>query len=217
MNRREALKHLGLSFGVLATFPAVSPFLQGCSSRKTTAKWTPKFFSEENGHVLTQIVDIILPASVETPSASEVGVPEFIDQYVQEVVSLDEQEQIKAYFNNITARLKQDTGKENVLNLEKADIEPMIKRSLHTSEAEEQEILEKIDNYVQSKQNGDDPELFDDVASYALITNIRGLTIWSYKTSKTVGEEILAYSSIPGEQKGCIPVQQATGGKAWSL
>lgn len=216
MNRREALKHLGLSFGVVATFPAAFTFLQGCSKR-TSVDWQPAFFTKEEGHILTQMVDIILPAGGQTPAASEVGVPEFIDQYVQQVVSLEEQDRIKAFFKNIISRLKQNANKDDALSLEKADIEPMIKRSLDKSESEEQEIKAKIANYVQSKQDGNDPELFDDVASYALITNIRGLAIWSYKTSKTVGEEILAYSSIPGEQQGCISVQEATGGKAWSL
>ena len=216
MNRREALKHLGLSFGVLATFPAVSTFLQGCS-QQTSVDWQPAFFTEEQSHIITQMVDIMLPADKQTPAASEVGVPEFIDQYVQEVVSLEEQDRIKAFFENITARLKKDADKDSALELEKADIEPMIERSLNKSDAQEQEIKTKIDNYVHSKQNGNDPELFDDVASYALITNIRGLAVWSYKTSKTVGEEILAYSSIPGQQQGCITVQEATGGKAWSL
>lgn len=216
MDRREALKHLGLSFGVLAAFPAASTFLQGCRKR-TSVDWQPAFFTNEQGYILTQMVDIILPAGGQTPAASEVGVPEFIDQYVQEVVSLEEQERIKAFFSNITARLKQDAKTNDALSLKKADIEPMIKRSLNKSEQEEQEIKAKIANYVQSKQNGKDPELFDDVASYALITNIRGLAIWSYKTSKTVGEEILAYSSIPGEQQGCISVEEATGGKAWAL
>lgn len=216
MNRREALKKLGLSFGFMVSAPAAVSFLQSCSTADSAAQGL-QFFTQEEVDIITKVVDIILPATADSPSASEVGVPEFIDQYLQEVVSLDEQDRIKEYLTNFISNLKEKTGKNQVNNFTEADIEPTLANSLKMSPEEAEAIHEKINNYVQAKQNNEETELFEDVASYALLTNIRSTAIWSYKNSEKVGEEVLAYEPIPGQQAGCVDLQEATGGRAWSL
>lgn len=217
MDRREALKKLGLSFGFLVGAPTAISILQGCSGSGTSTLNKPLFFTDEEAEVIAKTVDIILPAGGGTPSASEVNVPGFLDQYLQEVVSLDEQDRTKEYLGKFIGQLKENSGKDDVSLLTDEDIEPIIAESLNKSEEEEQEIYDEINNYVQAKQNGESVQLFADVASFALLTNLRSLTIWSYKNSQTVGEEILAYEPIPGRQEGCVDVDEATGGKAWSL
>lgn len=217
MNRREALKKLGLSFGFLVGAPTAVSILQGCSNSGTSTGSAALFFSATEKDVITKIVDIILPATADTPSASEVKVPEFIDQYLQEVVSLEEQERTKEYLSKFIEQLKSDTGKNDASSFTEDDIRPYVGKSLEKSREEEQEIYEKIDNYVQAKQNGESIELFAEVANFALLTNLRSMAIWSYKTSETVGEEILAYEPIPGRQEGCVDLEEATGGRAWSL
>jgi len=216
MNRREALKKIGLSFGFLVGAPTAVSILQGCSTGTSTAQGL-QFFTEEEADIITKVVDIILPGTPDSPSASEVNVPEFIDQYLDEVVSLEEQDRIKEYLGNFINNLKEDTGKNETSQITEEEIEPILAGSLRKTPEEEQEIHQKIDNYIQAKQNNEDTELFDEVASYALLTNIRSTAIWSYKNSQRVGEEILAYEPIPGRQAGCVDLQEATGGKAWSL
>jgi len=132
-------------------------------------------------------------------------------------VSLEEQDRTKEYLGKFIEQLKTDTGNNDVSSITEDDIRPYVAKSLEKSREEEQEIYEKIDNYVQAKQNGESIELFAEVANFALLTNLRSMAIWSYKTSQTVGEEILAYEPIPGRQEGCIDLEEATGGKAWSL
>lgn len=215
MNRREALKKIGLSFGFLVGTPAAISLLQSCTATKSAEGW--QFFTSEEADVMTKVVDIILPATTDTPSASEVNVPEFIDQYLQQVVDLEEQDRTREYLQNFIGQLKKRSGKSDSGSITEEDIEPLIAESLNKSETEEEYLHDRIDNYVDAKANGEPTELFDDVASYALLENIRGMAIWSYKTSEQVGEEILAYESIPGRQVGCIDLQEATGGKAWSL
>jgi len=217
MDRREALKKLGLSFGFLVGAPTAVSILQGCSNSGTSTAAAPLFFSATQKDVIAKIVDVIIPAGNGTPSASEVQVPEFIDQYLQEVVSLEEQDRTKEYLGKFIEQLKTDTGNNDVSSITEDDIRPYVAKSLEKSREEEQEIYEKIDNYVQAKQNGESIELFAEVANFALLTNLRSMAIWSYKTSQTVGEEILAYEPIPGRQEGCIDLEEATGGKAWSL
>lgn len=217
MNRREALKKLGLSFGFLVGAPTAVSILQGCSNSGSTAGAATQFFTDVEKDVITRIVDIILPATADTPSASEVNVPEFIDQYVNEVVSLEEQDRTREYLGKFIEELKTDKGNPDASSFSEDDIRPYVAESLEKSPEEEQEIYEKISNYTQAKQNGESVDLFAEVANFALMTNLRSMAIWSYKTSQTVGEEILAYEPIPGRQEGCVDLEEATGGRAWSL
>ena len=49
-----------------------------------------------------------------------------------------------------------------------------------------------------------------------LLKNIKSDTIWAYKISEFVGENVLAYDPIPGVAY-CGDLQELTGGKSWSL
>ncbi len=57
----------------------------------------------------------------------------------------------------------------------------------------------------------------DEVVSYSFAKNLRDMTIWGYKTSEYIGEEVLAYLPVPGEYIGCGDLNELTGGKDWSL
>ena len=57
-------------------------------------------------------------------------------------------------------------------------------------------------------------------AETQVLNSLRGLrstAIWAYKTSEQIGETVLAYDPVPGKQLGCISLEEATGGKSWSL
>jgi hypothetical protein len=61
-------------------------------------------------------------------------------------------------------------------------------------------------------------EITDEEKDAAAFANeLRSLTVSAFKTNEYIGENVLAYAPIPGEQKGCVDLMEATGGKAWSL
>ena len=68
----EALKKLGLSFGVVITSPVL--FHASCAKKSTT-----HFFNELELQLLIETSDIIIPGTNELPKASDVGVAEYID------------------------------------------------------------------------------------------------------------------------------------------
>ena len=71
------------------------------------------------------------------------------------------------------------------------------------------------------KASAEEKEQFKTNETNTIVLNtIKGLrsnAIWTYKTSEQIGEKVLAYDPIPGIQKGCVSLEEATGGKAWSL
>ena len=82
MDRRIALKNMGLALGYTVATPTIISLMQSCA-QDTSPEWTPVFFSPEEGAVLMHLVDIILPKTY-TPSATDVNVQKFIDKYLDE-------------------------------------------------------------------------------------------------------------------------------------
>lgn len=82
MNRRDAIKNLGLSLGFVVVTPTVISLLNSC---KADPVWLPEYFSQNEGYLIQSLVDIILPET-DTPSASQVNVPQFIDVYTRDVM-----------------------------------------------------------------------------------------------------------------------------------
>ena len=74
-----------------------------------------------------------------------------------------------------------------------------------------------IEQYDEAIADGNVSLLDDGISRFAFANNLRGMTIWGYKTSEYVGEEVLEYLPIPGEYIGCANLNEVTGGKAWSL
>jgi len=87
MNRREILKYTSLSFGLVAAGGAMSALLSGCKV-EPKLNFTPEFLSVDEVQSLTSMVDIIFPKT-STPSASEVGVTEFIDATLANVADVE--------------------------------------------------------------------------------------------------------------------------------
>ena len=84
MNRRDTLKMMALApFATLAPQPD-SPDVQRVqekveAARQTSAPYAPGFFTEGEYETVRLLADTIIPADERSGSASDVGVPEFID------------------------------------------------------------------------------------------------------------------------------------------
>ena len=66
-------------------------------------------------------------------------------------------------------------------------------------------------------QNIENKTDLNEAFSFNFLNTIRQLTITAFKGNEYIGENVLAYVPIPGQQKGCVDLQETTGGRAWSL
>ena len=183
---------MGTGF-VLAT-PSLFSLLQSCTS--DVATWSPVFLTEEQGIVLQSLVDVILPKT-DTPSATEVNVPEFIDKYTNEVLDDEDQTLVKNAFDKLVTLIKTDYN-ENLTKVTEDNYKNLL--DTHMKLAKEETVSEDS-NIITVSQ---------------LLNTIKGQTIYAYRISETVGETILAYDPIPGASY-CGDLQELTEGKAWSL
>ena len=120
--------------------------------------------------------------------------------------------------NKFYDKVLADSGKETLMDIEPADIDPALQTYLKKRTDEEEEIhSEAIMNYMQAIMQGGEASLDDDIARFSFANDLRDLATWAYKNSEYVGEEVLAYLPIPGEYIACGDLETLTGGKAWSL
>jgi len=125
MERRKALKNIGLSLGGITMSASVASMLQSCSDG--SEKWDAKFFSPDEAQIVTKTLDVILPSDSDVPGASELNLTQFIDTYISEVSTEAEQEGIKAGIGQYLSSTLKITGKSNPNNLSAEDIEERLK------------------------------------------------------------------------------------------
>lgn len=198
MKRREALKNLGLATGFVVASPSIISLLQSCTSDAKT--WAPIFLSIDEGVVLTNLVDIILPKT-DIPSATEVNVPQFIDKYINEVLDDEDQVQIKTAFGNIISVLNPN-AEDKINKVTQEDYKALLDNHLL--------IKGEVD---QEREANPDSK---DMTKSEFLNNLKWMTINAYKTSQEIGENVLAYDPVPGAYF-CGDLQELTGGKSWSL
>ena len=60
-------------------------------------KSSTHFFNEIELQLLTDTSDVIIPGTSELPKASDVGVAEYMDHYIADIVEEDEQKNLKSF------------------------------------------------------------------------------------------------------------------------
>ena len=215
MDRRIALKNIGLSLGYVVAVPTLVSLVQSCKD-KPVMDWTPDFLTKDQGAALKNLVDIIFPKT-DTPSASEVNVHIFIDKFANEVMELKQQEFFKMSMEKFFGKVVKDSGKETLADVTAEDLEPILSSALKVTKEQEIENFKIITSYQEALENQESAQLDEGISRFAFANNLRGMTIWAYKTSEYVGEEVLEYLPVPGEYIGCGDLQELTGGKAWSI
>ena len=197
MDRRKALKGLGLSVGYIVATPTLVNMLQSCKT--DAAEWSPSFFTTNEGKIIKSLIDLMLPKTEDLPGALDVNVPEFLDHYVSKIYTEKRQKSFKNDINAIMVEL--NVSNTSTIELKMEDYDLLLAKYLKASEPE----LEKFESNEAETQ---------------VLNSLRGLrstAIWAYKTSEQIGETVLAYDPVPGKQLGCISLEEATGGKSWSL
>ena len=228
MKRRQLLKNLGYGAGALVVTPAVMSLLQSCEN---TPVFTPVFLSPAQGHALKSMVALIIPNDEKVPGAVEVGVHEFIDKYWKEVLPANKSE-VEDEFWEVSPTREQPfmknlwtTFEENyktTFQKELADGTPeefdqILSKYLKTDKSTQTAYGKKMGEFSQAYKL--DPTIQPDkeAAMFNLLATVRGMTMWGWKSSETIGKNVLWYDPVPGQQIGCLPLSEAGNGKAMAL
>jgi hypothetical protein len=188
MDRREALRRTALAIGGVLSAPTILGILNGCTA-KPGIDWKPKFFSEDQGILVSQVAGIIIPKT-DTPGAREAGVPGFIDSMIKDVYNQSERDQFMKGMQDFIST----AGKENS--------DPFIE----WDEKDQTAFVKKVHDEALKTEAKEKP----------FILAMKELTVAGFFTSEPGATKVLQYEAVPGSYKGCIPLKDAGTGKTWA-
>jgi hypothetical protein len=212
MERRKAIKNIGLSFGAFIATPTALSFLQSCGS--SMEPWTPAFLSEDQGKMLRKVVDGIIPAIDDFPSASGVGVHAAIDKYLDEVMPLEDRESFMTSLGQVYDDMLASTGESSFDGVSPEQVDAYLNENLKKTEEELEAMRAEMTKIYFGE--AEITELPEGVQQDMFLINLRDMAISAYKQSEVVGKNILAYDPVPGEFIGCGDLQELTGGRGWT-
>ena len=188
MKRREILRYTALATGVAVSLPIANSLLIGCQSASSAseAAMDLQFFDADEFELVKALSDVILPRT-DSPSASDVGVPEMIDQMVGKVYDEQYRTQYRANFD----KLKQYLAESKF-----GEMNPTDQLSfLNEMASSETTVLPAIKK---------------------AFLDFRQQSIAYYLNTEEIGTQFLNYLPVPGKYESCIALEEV-GGKAWAL
>ncbi len=198
MDRREYLKNTALLLGYAVSAGALSEAFIACKSeREINIDWQPTFLNKTQAQTLSEITETILPKTA-SPGAKEIGVPQFIDKVLKDLLSEAEQQDFLKGLETLDDICRGNYGRYFE----------------DCSKEQKEQILSKLDR--------DAPKAPPSVWGITLVENpdpvvffrrVKALTVTAYFTSEKIGKEVLSYDPVPGEYIGCMPF---TGQNVWS-
>lgn len=227
MDRRQALRNIGLGAGFLVATPTVFSLLQSCAK---DARFQPLFLSSGQAHALSNMVDLIIPSDDKMLGALDIGADKFIDAYWKEVIPRKQdmavvkvngayqqlQQHVELFWKLLEDAFVDRYGKE--LGKGKTeDFDDLLRTTFSTDKKQQAENYRKIGNFYKDYEKNPTAVLDKDASVFGLLNDIRGLAVWAWKSSEEIGKNVLWYDPIPGQQKGCIPLNEAGNGKVMSL
>lgn len=186
MDRREAIRRTALLMGGVVSAPAIMGVLNGCTP-EPGLQWLPRLMSKEQAQMVEQMADIIIPET-DTPGAKEVGVPQFIDRMMHEVYTAENKEKFLAGLEKFNEDAKAEYGKV-FIKLKPEQKEAFLRK------VNEVAVNNRADNYF--------------------FMTVKELTLLGFFTSQVGATQVLQHKSVPGEQRGCVPLAEV--GKTWSM
>lgn len=196
LNRRELLQRVAYLMGGAISAPAVLGLLNGCTA-KQEASWQPVFLSKEQGALVSEVAEIIIPRTA-TPGAKDAGVPAFIDTMLKDVYTQEDRER---YIAGLQA-------------FDDAARTAYSKPFVDLSKVQQTELVRKVHDEAVAVELAYDPPPTTLRRPFILMT--KELSLLGFFTSKPGATQVLQYVAVPGSYQACVPVAQAGNGKTWA-
>lgn len=197
MNRRQVLQRVAYLMGGAVSAPAVLGVLSGCSPKQQEAVWQPAFLTKEQGAVVAEIAEIIIPRT-DTPGAKDVGVPSFIDTMLKDVYTQADRDRYVSGLQAFDEAARKAHGKGFV----------------ELSKGQQSELVQKFNNEAVATELAYDPRPKELQRPFILMT--KELTLLGFFCSEPGATKVLQYVAIPGKYEPCVPLAKAGNGKAWA-
>ena len=162
-------------------------------------------------------MELILPET-EIPGAINLKLPEFLDGYIYTIYSEESQKKISKGLDSFIDVALFDSEKSKANKLTNEDLDFQLAKYLKADNDQKNSWRKQDSDYQKALKNkSNSPKLPSEALAYDFANQLRSLSITAFRTNEYIGEKVLAYAPIPGEQRGCVDLMETTGGKIWSL
>ncbi|MFQ3351647.1 MAG: hypothetical protein ACI914_000895 [Candidatus Marivariicella framensis] len=213
MNRRNALKNIGFSVGSLTVTPALASIFQSCQSE---IDWKPSFFSLDQKEIVEKFLELIIPESDGIPGASELKLIRYIDSYASLAKKEDTYgiQNVNSLINNTLI----SNSKSSVYKLTFDECENQLKKFLLAEGDQIKEWDSMNSNYWSKILNDQNTSVPEEAMAYVSLVTLRQWAVSAYRWhNEYIAKNVLDFRPVPGEQKGCVDLQEATGGLVWAV
>lgn len=198
MNRRDAIISSSWLASYALTAASLSTLFSSCQA-EAKLDWSPVFLSKNEAHTLAEVSETILPKTT-TPGAKELGVPQFIDKMLKEVLGEGDQKAFVEGLKQIEAEAKEKHGK-----------------AFAECSVEERNAMLLVLDEAAAKQPP--PPSVWGISLGApqptpFFRQLKSLTLLGYYTAEEVGKNILRYDPVPGDYIACMPLKE--GENSWA-
>ena len=194
MDRREAIKRVGMLLGGALSASTVAGVLGGCRAEPSATVYAPQTLSAPQDELVTVLAELIIPET-DTPGAKAAGVNVFIDKMLGGWFKDDERAGFLDGLADVEARAQAAYGKAfPALNLDE--------QTALLTELEDAAIAAMADPQAAAG------------AGRPFFSVLKELTLVGYYTSEIGATQELRYERSPGRYDGCVPY--ADLGRAWA-
>lgn len=200
MNRREALKQVAfLMGGTLSAYSILGIEKGYCADASPSAPAHTSVFNDSQMQLVSRVAEIIIPRT-DTPGATDVGVPGFIDVMLANVYAKTDRDRYMAGLAEFEAAASSE-GQSGFASLKPPQQVELVKKFHDIAVAEER---------LRPRGQDDHPQ-----RPFILMT--KELTLLGFFTSQVGATQVLQYAAVPGAWHACIPLAQAGNGKSWAV
>ena len=198
IDRREMLRRVGILFGGALSAPAVLGILSGYSASAQASSQADArrgLLTPDQFGLVTEITEILIPRT-DTPGASDVGVPAFIDTLLAAVYATEHQQRYLLGLTEFEAGAFTRHGRPFL------ELEPQTRVEF---------VTEALTRALQS-DNGQPPAWEN--RPFILMT--KELTLLGFFTSEAGATRVLQYDPVPGPFEACLPLAETGNGRTWA-
>ncbi len=211
MQRRKALKSIGLSVGSMTFSPALISVFQSCQSYPN---WTPRFFSSDQLEIVSKFLEIIVPETKDIPGAAELKLIRYLDAFA----ALAKEKETRGIKNLdiLISNTLNSASKSSLNKLTLDDYENQLKKYLLAEDNKIDQWTDSYDQFWLKDRTGKD--IPEEAMVYFSILTIREWAVSAFRyNNEFIAKNVLDFRPVPGEFKGCVDLNETTGGLVWAV
>ena len=215
MNRRKALKNIGFSLGAVSATPTLVSLLSSCQNEPN---WSPKLLSNSQIDFISNYIELIIPKTKDIPGGIELGLHKWVDICAKLILNKESQKNYLFSLDCLLNDTLQSVAKDKLDQLKINDYENQLKKFLLAKNSKNKKWSKSVKNYW--SKNLKDLNFVNapqEALAYSSLITLRQWTAKGYRFNEYIGKTVLDYRPVPGEQKGCVDLEETTGGLIWAI